>query len=85
MNESIYKIGRTIDIIKRYKQYPKESILIYCIINENYYEMEKKWINRLNNNIKLKKRDDIGREYFEGDYNLIINDLIKLIDENEEI
>lgn len=80
MNENIYKIGCTNDIIRRYKQYPKDSKIIYTIIHKKYKEIEKKWLLKLNDNKKLIKRKDIGQEYYEGDYNLIIKELSKIID-----
>ncbi len=79
-NESVYKIGCTTDIIRRFKQYPKNSILIYSIFNENHREVEKKWLKQLNNNSKIKKRKDIGREYFECNYTLLIDELRNIID-----
>lgn len=50
LNENIYKIGRTKDIIKRYKQYPKNSIIIYSVMLKKYHELEKKWLMNLNQN-----------------------------------
>lgn len=79
-NESVYKIGCTTDIIRRFKQYPKNSILIYSILNENHREIEKKWLKQLNNNSKIKKREDIGREYFECNYKILIDELRNIID-----
>lgn len=78
--ESVYKIGCTSDIIRRFKQYPKNSILIYSILNENYREIEKKWLKQLNNNKKIIKRNDIGKEYFECNYLILIDELRDLID-----
>lgn len=40
-NESIYKIGCTNNIIRRYKQYPKYFKIIYVIINSDYKCIEK--------------------------------------------
>jgi hypothetical protein len=79
LQENVYKIGCTKDIITRYKQYPKGSIMIYSIAIKNYKELEKKWIINLNKNKQFIKRNDIGREYFEGDYIIIINELMRLI------
>lgn len=79
LNENIYKIGRTKDIIKRYKQYPKNSIIIYSVMLKKYHELEKKWLMNLNQNKNIINRNDIGREYFEGDYIIIINELMQLI------
>lgn len=78
--ESVYKIGCTSNIIRRVKQYPKDSILIYSIINENYIEIERKWLKQLNNNNEIIKRNDIGREYFECNYLLLIDELRDIID-----
>lgn len=75
----IYKIGCTNNIKRRYSQYPKGSILIYSIISKNFREIEKLWINKLKNNNELIKRNDIGMEYFEGNYITIINELTNLI------
>lgn len=79
MKENIYKIGCTGDIIRRYRQYPKGSKLIYTIIHYNYKKLEKEWINILNNNKLLMRRKDMGNEYYEGDYHLIINELTKIL------
>lgn len=83
MNENIYKIGCTKDVIRRYKQYPKDSKLIYTIIHYDYKNIEKKWIKKLDNNKKLIKCNNIGKEYYEGDYNLIINELTMLLNKNK--
>lgn len=40
-NEEIYKIGCTNDIIRRFKQYPKNSIIIYYMIHNDYKNIEK--------------------------------------------
>lgn len=79
MNEDIYKIGCTSDIIRRYKQYPKGSKIIYTIINNDYKNVEKKWIKILNNNKFLINRKDMGKEYYEGDYKELINELSNII------
>lgn len=63
MKEKIYKVGCTNDIIRRYKQYPKKSKIIYTIIHKDYKEIEKKWILNLNlkqgNNKKRRHRKRI--------------------------
>lgn len=79
MNENIYKIGCTEDITRRYRQYPKGSKLIYTIIHNDYKNIEKKWIKTLNDNKNLIKRKDMGNEYYEGDYILIINELTRIL------
>lgn len=84
-NEPVYKIGCTGDIKKRFNQYPKNSRLVFYIADEDFRKNEKRWIDKLNNNIHLKKRKDIGLEYFEGNYIIIINELISLIEFSEHI
>jgi hypothetical protein len=73
-NESIYKIGKTEDIIRRFKQYPKESKLLYTICTENMDETE----TILKNQLHSYLRSDLGSEYFECNINIIKN----IIDEN---
>ena len=79
LNENIYKIGSTNDMKKRFSQYPKGSFLLFFITNIKFREIEKLWIKQLNNISNLKRRKDIGYEYFEGNHMIIINELIKLL------
>jgi hypothetical protein len=65
MNENVYKIGRCHDIAKRYRAYPKGSILMYS---------QETVDNVLTEDILIKafqthfvQRKDYGNEYFEGD------------------
>lgn len=78
-NENVYKIGYTChdDVKKRIKQYPKGSKLIYSEEVEFPKEKENNIINLLT--IKYKLRDDIGREYFEGDLVNILLDIISIL------
>lgn len=79
LNEKVFKIGCTKDYKKRLIQYPKGSILVFIIFNTNYKYVEKLWLNKLDNNNNLIKRTDIGKEYFEGNPMIIINELLKNI------
>ena len=79
INENIFKIGCTQDLIKRFKQYPKNSIIKFSIMHDNYKEIERKWINILNNSDDIIKRKDIGSEYFQCNYIILINNLINII------
>jgi hypothetical protein len=81
VNENIFKIGCTQDLIKRFKQYPKNSIIKFSIIHDNYKEIERKWINVLNNNEEIIKRKDIGSEYFQCNCIILINNLINIIND----
>jgi hypothetical protein len=66
-NEEVYKIGRTNDIIRRTKEYPKGSKIIYTIHCNNMNESETK----LKRHLKQYIRKDLGSEYFECDINII--------------
>jgi hypothetical protein len=64
--EPIYKIGKTKqENMKRFKQYPKGSILIEQIMCQNCDIMETDIMNIFKT--KYIHRTDIGREYFQGD------------------
>lgn len=79
MNENIYKIGCTDDIIRRHNQYPKGSKLLYTIIHDDYKKIEKKWIKKLNDNKTLIRRIDMGKEYYEGNYISMIKELTNIL------
>jgi hypothetical protein len=73
--ESIYKIGKTKrENLTRFHQYPKNSLLLLqlqCL--DNCDNIEKKIIESFKS--KYKQRTDIGREYFEGNYQLMMIDI----------
>lgn len=72
--ETIYKIGKTKqDYMKRFKQYPKDSVLIKQIYCDDCDGMERELIKLFK--IKYTQRRDIGIEYFEGD----IKDMVQCI------
>jgi hypothetical protein len=77
-NENIYKIGKTKqNNNNRLKQYPKGSILLHQTICVNCDETEKELIKIFKN--KFKHCKDIGNEYFQGNYNLMIDEINKYI------
>jgi hypothetical protein len=70
--ENIYKIGRTTqENYKRFHSYPKGSILLFQMICSNCKEMEKVLIKIFKN--LFIQRKEIGTEYFEGDYQKMID------------
>lgn len=76
--ENIYKIGKTSQSNdKRFKQYPKGSILIFQSTCSNCCEIEKIVIN--NFCLNFRQRKDIGTEYFEGDCNDMIIEILEII------
>lgn len=83
--EDVYKIGMTKkENYKRFNQYPKGSVLLFQFICNNCNDIEKKIINIFIESFKQRK--DIGTEYFEGDYNNMIDIIYFIIkDENKKI
>ncbi len=82
-NENIYKIGKTQQSnLKRFNSYPKGSVLLIQITCSNCKKAETELINLFSN--KYKKRNDIGREYFEGNYKQMINDIVKITTDDIE-
>jgi predicted GIY-YIG superfamily endonuclease len=66
-DQQLYKIGKTEDIIRRFKQHQKDytnSKLISCAYCSNYHHTENLLINAFNQQFKCVK----GREYFKGIY-----------------
>ena len=83
-NENIYKIGKTKQKNNdRLKQYPKGSILLFQMICNSCDTSEKELIEKFKK--KYKHREDIGSEYFEGDYNDMINIIYTNISSLNEI
>ncbi len=70
--ENIYKLGMTRkENLERFNQYPKGSILLFQMICNNCRDIEKILIKKFKDIFKHQK--DIGNEYFEGNYNEMID------------
>ncbi len=77
-NQNIYKIGRTSkENLTRFNQYPKGSKLLFQMICERSNDKEKELLNKFRK--KYNEMKDIGNEYFEGDYNEMIDDIYKVL------
>lgn len=64
--ENVYKIGRTSqEGLKRFDSYPKGSVL-YCIRKSDNPIRDEKTIKNVFDDM-FENRDDIGREYYQGD------------------
>jgi hypothetical protein len=75
--ESIYKIGKTKqENDKRFRQYPKDSILLLQIICNDCNQYESDLISLFK--LKYIHRKDIGNEYFEGNYKEMICDIYNI-------
>ena len=62
---------------KRFGQYPKNSNLLAQLVCVNCHKCET-YIKKVFMK-KYKQRKDIGTEYFEGDYNAMIDDIFAII------
>lgn len=70
-NETIYKIGMTVqENLKRFASYPKGSKLLFQMICSDCKVAERDIIKKFKEQFTL--RDDIGSEYFHGDYSAMI-------------
>ena len=82
--EPIYKIGKTTqENFKRFRQYPKQSTLLFHMICDDCDEVEKKIMILFSH--KYINRTDIGNEYFEGDYHSMIDDIFKIVRKDKKI
>lgn len=74
--ESVVKVGRTHDIVQRFKSYPKGSRLLCTIYVEDYIKKEQILIQKLRE--VYRQRKDFGSEYFEGRITDMLNVLMSL-------
>ena len=74
----IYKIGRSYNIENRTNQYPRGSKVLCMIMCENSLACENYLINLFKT--KFIQKTYYGREYFEGDKNLMIREIFNYID-----
>ena len=72
-NESIFKIGKTINIVKRMPQYPKQSRVYIMFYSTNIDDMEKHLIAEFDK--RFIKRTDIGSEYYECNQTELLKDV----------
>lgn len=78
----IYKIGKTQDICcrkinKRFTGYPKDSTIILLAITTSVDETEIKLIHLFNE--LFEKQANLGIEYFKGDCNKMVSEILKNI------
>jgi len=83
-NIPVYKLGKTKQINNlRFNAYPKGSLLLSQLCCNNCDDCERQIISLFDK--KYKNRDDIGREYYEGNYRSMILDIIEVINYRKEI
>lgn len=82
--ENVYKIGKSRDIKNRINGYPKGSIFLFTSYVDDIDLAEERLISILK--IFTIQRLDLGREYFQGNYNLIRGFLLNVVDSvNDEL
>jgi len=79
INNNIYKIGKTKqENLKRFNNYLKGSVLLYQTVCVNSDVTEKEILKLFKTKYNLMK----GYEYFQGDYNEMINDIYQMNNKN---
>ena len=78
-NEEIYKIGKTINIKNRMPSYPKDSRLYVCFYCPSDIDVVEKHLIVVLDRVCVRKRTDIGAEYFEGDVHDMIAAIIQYV------
>ena len=77
-SESVFKVGKTQQINhKRFKQYPKGSVLLFQMKCNNCHDSEKQILTEFK--LKFIQRTDIGTEYFEGNESIMIDIIYQTI------
>lgn len=74
--EQVFKVGRTVDIARRLREYPKDSRLLLSVHVRDVKSAERDVMRRLKNN--FQGRSDIGKEYFEGDACKICDEILRV-------
>jgi hypothetical protein len=76
--KEFYKIGKTKqENLTRFKQYSKGSIMLCQIISKDCDEDERILLSKFRTSYVPRK--DVGSEYFEGDYEKMIQDIHETI------
>jgi len=81
LNENIYKIGRTAKINPedRFQKYRKGTEIIGFFKVNDSVECENKIIKCLSNHNNIKKMSEYGKEYFQGNKNELLNEILQIV------
>ena len=77
LKEPVYKIGKTSNPKSRFSSYPKGSEVLFISLVSDCHQIEKEIIENFND--KFIHRNDIGKEYFQGDDMEMIQEIIGII------
>jgi hypothetical protein len=81
LNENIYKIGRTskINPEDRFQKYRKGTEIIGFFKVNDSVECENKIIKSFSNHNNIKKMSEYGKEYFQGNKNELLNEILQIV------
>ena len=81
LNEDIYKIGRTAknNPEDRFQKYRKGTEIVGFFGVKDSIECENKIIKCFSNHINIKKMNEYGKEYFQGDKNILLNEILQIV------
>jgi phenolic acid decarboxylase len=81
LNENIYKIGRTAKTNPedRFQKYRKGTEIIGFFKVNNSIECENKIITCFSNHTNITKMNEYGKEYFQGDKNELLNEILQIV------
>jgi predicted nuclease with TOPRIM domain len=81
LNEDIYKIGRTskTNPEDRFQKYRKGTEIVAFFKVNNSIECKNKMIKCFSNHINIKKMSEYGKEYFQGNRNELLSEILKIV------
>ena len=81
LNENIYKIGRTAKANPedRFQKYRKGTEIVGFFGVKDSIECENKMIKCFSNHTNIKKMNEYGKEYFQGNKNELLNEILKIV------
>ena len=81
LNENIYKIGRTTKANPedRFQKYRKGTEIVGFFGVKDSIECENKMIKCFSNHTNIKKMNEYGKEYFQGNKNELLNEILKIV------
>jgi hypothetical protein len=81
LNKDIYKIGRTAKTNPedRFQTYRKGIEIVAFFKVNNSIECESKMIKCFSNHPNIIKKTEHGKEYFQGDRNELINEIVQIV------
>jgi hypothetical protein len=82
LNENIYKIGRTAKANPedRFQKYRKGTEIVGFFGVKDSIECENKIIKYFSNHTNIKKMNEYGKEYFQGNKNELLKEIVQIVE-----